>query len=95
VLCCRNLSVYPEGNPAAAPILDRATATFVPHAMNAIIGPSGCGKTMLVKSMLGLVPVDAAGEVWLNQKRITQPEDLLGHVAFAPPIQHCPTQAHG
>ncbi len=84
MLRCRNLTVRPEGNPLAAPILDRASATFVPHAMNAIIGPSGCGKTMLVKSMLGLVPVDAEGEVWLDQKRITQPEDLLGMVAFAP-----------
>jgi ABC-type multidrug transport system ATPase subunit len=52
--------------------------------MNAIIGPSGCGKTMLVKSMLGLVPVDADGEVWLDQKRISRPEDLIGMVAFAP-----------
>jgi len=52
--------------------------------MNAIIGPSGCGKTTLVKAILGLVPMDAEGEVWLNHKRISQPEDLLGQVAFAP-----------
>jgi len=84
VLRCRNLTVRPEGNPAASPILDQVSATFVPHAMNAIIGPSGCGKTMLVKAMLGLVPVDTEGEVWLDQKRISQPEDLLGRVAFAP-----------
>jgi len=84
VLCCRNLTVRPEGNPLATPILDRATATFVPRAMNAIIGPSGCGKTMLVKAMLGLIPVDAEGEVWLEQQSIARPEDLLGKVAFAP-----------
>jgi ABC-type multidrug transport system ATPase subunit len=52
--------------------------------MNAIIGPSGCGKTMLVKAILGLTKVDEGGEVWLDNARITRPEDLLGHVAFAP-----------
>jgi ABC-type multidrug transport system ATPase subunit len=52
--------------------------------MNALIGPSGCGKTTLVKAMLGLVPVDPDGEVWLDQDRITRAEDLLGRVGFAP-----------
>jgi len=52
--------------------------------MNAIIGPSGCGKTMLVKAMLGLVPVEDGGEVWLESVRVSKPEDLLGSVAFAP-----------
>ncbi len=84
MLRCRNLTVRPEGDAAAAPLLHGVAAEFRPHAMNAIIGPSGCGKTMLVKAMLGLVPVDAAGEVWLDQERITRPEELLGRVAFAP-----------
>jgi ABC-type multidrug transport system ATPase subunit len=84
VLRCRNLTVRPEGDSALPPILRGATAVFRPRAMNAIIGPSGCGKTMLVKAMLGLVPVDAGGEVWLDNARIARPEDLLGHVAFAP-----------
>jgi ABC transport system ATP-binding/permease protein len=84
VLRCRNLTVRPTGDPALPPILRGATAQFRPRAMNAIIGPSGCGKTMLVKAMLGLVPVDQGGEVWLNDERIQQPEDLLGRVAFAP-----------
>jgi len=39
---------------------------------------------MLVKAMLGLVPVDAEGEVWLDDVRISRPEELLGRVAFAP-----------
>jgi ABC-type multidrug transport system ATPase subunit len=84
VLRCRNLTVRPAGDPALAPILHGATATFQPRAMNAIIGPSGCGKTMLVKAMLGLVPVDRGGEVWLNDEPIHRPEDLRGRVAFAP-----------
>lgn len=52
--------------------------------MNAVIGPSGCGKSMLMKAMLGLVPVDADGEVWLDNLRIRKPEDLLGRVGLAP-----------
>jgi ABC-type multidrug transport system ATPase subunit len=84
VLRCRNLTVRPKGDPSLPPILRGATAAFHPRAMNAIIGPSGCGKTMLVKAMLGLVPVDQGGEVWLNNTRILRPEDLLGRVAFAP-----------
>lgn len=84
MLRCRNLTVRPGGDPSATPILHGVTAAFRPRAMNAIIGPSGCGKTMLIKAILGLVPVDREGEVWLNDLRIRQPEDLLGRVAFAP-----------
>ncbi len=52
--------------------------------MNAVIGPSGCGKTMLMKAMLGLVPVETGGEVWLDGEQVFKPEDLLGRVGFAP-----------
>ncbi|MGA2053435.1 MAG: ABC transporter ATP-binding protein, partial [Opitutales bacterium] len=84
MLRCRNLTVRPEGDASAKPILDRATVTFQAQGMNALIGPSGCGKTTLVKAMLGLVPVDPDGEVWLGEERIAKPEDLLGRVGFAP-----------
>jgi ABC-type multidrug transport system ATPase subunit len=84
VLRCRNLTVRPAGDAAATPILHGVSASFRPGAMNALIGPSGCGKTMLVKAMLGLVPVDDGGEMWLGGERITQPEDFIGRVGFAP-----------
>src|SRR5712691_2402199 len=38
----------------------------------AIVGPSGCGKTTLLRCVDGLLPVDA-GEVWVNQQRVTEP----------------------
>lgn len=84
MLRCRNLTVRPEADPSANPILDHASVDFVPQGMNAIIGPSGSGKTMLVKALLGLVRVDKDGEVWLDDQQILQPEDLIGRVAFVP-----------
>jgi NitT/TauT family transport system ATP-binding protein len=38
----------------------------------AIVGPSGCGKTTLLRCIDGLLPVDA-GEIWINQQRVSQP----------------------
>src|SRR3954447_13390619 len=38
----------------------------------AIVGPSGCGKTTLLRCIDGLLPVDA-GEIWVNQQRVTEP----------------------
>jgi NitT/TauT family transport system ATP-binding protein len=38
----------------------------------AIVGPSGCGKTTLLRCVDGLLPVDA-GEIWVNQQRVTEP----------------------
>lgn len=84
MLRCRNITVRPEGSGSAAPILNAASAAFRAQAMNAVIGPSGCGKTMLMKAILGLVPVEAGGEVWLDNERVAEPEDLLGRVGFAP-----------
>jgi len=52
--------------------------------MNAVIGPSGCGKTMLMKALMGLVPMEPGGEVWLAEQPITRPEELVGRVGFAP-----------
>jgi len=84
MLRCRNLTVQPESDGHAPPILDHATAWFRPGKMNALIGPSGCGKTTLIKAMLGLVPTQPGGEVWLGRERITRPEELTGRVGFAP-----------
>ena len=84
MLRCHNLTVRPGADPSAAPILDHVSAAFRARGMNALIGPSGCGKTTLVKAMLGLVPRDADGEVWLGEEQMLRAEDLLGRVGFAP-----------
>ncbi len=84
VLSCRHLTVRPEGAPTGQTILNDVSAAFRPQSMNAVIGPSGCGKSMLMKAMLGLVPMAEGGEVWLGDLRVRRPEDLLGRVGFAP-----------
>ncbi|MEM8866797.1 MAG: ATP-binding cassette domain-containing protein [Verrucomicrobiota bacterium] len=71
-----------ELSPKGTRILDRATATFQPQALNAIIGPSGCGKTTMVKAMLGILPSE--GSVTFGEEKIDRSEDLCGKLAFAP-----------
>ena len=80
MLACQELTV--EIQPAGVRILDRATAEFMPKALNAVIGPSGCGKTTLVKAMLGILPSE--GEVSYAGESVQQSADLQGKLSFAP-----------
>ena len=80
MLACKDLSVVIQ--PSGTCILDRASAQFMPKALNAVIGPSGCGKTTLVKAMLGILPSD--GEVSYAGEAVTQSLDLQGKLSFAP-----------
>lgn len=47
------------------PVLENISATFMPGEINQIIGQSGSGKTVLLKSLVGLYPVDE-GEIFYN-----------------------------
>ncbi len=80
MLSCENLTVRVPNSDA--PILNSATVSFAPRAMNAVIGPSGCGKTTLVKAMLKIIPSE--GESYLGGARIASGDDLSGRVGFAP-----------
>ena len=80
MLSCENLSVRVPNSDA--PILNSATVSFAPRAMNAVIGPSGCGKTTLVKAMLKIIPSE--GESYLGGVRIESGDDISGRVGFAP-----------
>ncbi|MCL6509602.1 MAG: ABC transporter ATP-binding protein [Anaerolineae bacterium] len=42
-----------------------------------IVGPSGCGKSTLLRVLAGLIR-PSAGEVWLDDERITQPSPRIG-----------------
>ncbi|KHD89598.1 MAG: hypothetical protein OM95_02375 [Bdellovibrio sp. ArHS] len=46
-------------------VLDRLNGKFEEGLIHGILGPNGCGKTTLIKSMLGLVHIDA-GDVLLD-----------------------------
>jgi len=47
-------------------VLDDVSVSFAPGRANLIIGRSGSGKTVLMKCLVGLVPLDA-GEVWYDK----------------------------
>ena len=80
MLSCRNLTVKVPNSEM--PILKNASVSFAPRAMNAVIGPSGCGKTTLVKAMLKIIPSE--GDSFFGGGKISESEDLVGKVGFAP-----------
>lgn len=80
MLACNDLTV--KIGSADKRILDRASASFMPGALNAVIGPSGCGKTTLVKAMLGILPSE--GEVTYAGNPVSESADLQGMLSFAP-----------
>lgn len=49
-------------------VLDDVSVTFEQGKTNLIIGQSGSGKTVLLKSIVGLFPVDA-GEIWYDDRQ--------------------------
>ena len=50
-------------------VLKNISATFYKGKVNQIIGQSGGGKTVLMKSIIGLFPIDS-GEVLYNGRNI-------------------------
>ena len=80
MLSCENLTVRVAG--AEKPILAKASVSFKPKAMNAVIGPSGCGKTTLLKAMMRILP--AEGKSFFMGQPVEKSEDLVGKVGFAP-----------
>ena len=50
-------------------VLDRVTFRIDDASLVVVLGPSGTGKTVLLKAMLGLMPVDS-GEVLFDEKAI-------------------------
>lgn len=51
-------------------VLDRVSFSVDDGSLVVVLGPSGTGKSVLLKSMLGLIPVDH-GEVLFDRKSIT------------------------
>ncbi len=51
-------------------VLNSVSITYKPGECSMIIGASGSGKTVLLKSLVGLHPIDG-GEVWYNDKLFT------------------------
>jgi phospholipid/cholesterol/gamma-HCH transport system ATP-binding protein len=49
-------------------VLDDISVTFEQGKTNLIIGQSGSGKTVLLKSIVGLIPIDS-GEIWYNDRQ--------------------------
>jgi len=49
------------------PVLKNISVSFKPGRTNLIIGRSGSGKTVLLKSIVGLHPIDE-GEIWYENK---------------------------
>lgn len=57
--------------------LDNVTFAIEPGEFAAVVGPSGCGKTTLLKLVAGLI-LPTAGEVWVDQERVTRPLKIVG-----------------
>ena len=51
-------------------VLNDLSLTFDKGKCNVIIGSSGSGKTVLMKSIVGLIPIDE-GEIWYDKKKFT------------------------
>jgi ABC-type multidrug transport system ATPase subunit len=63
-------------------LLAGVQAEFPRVGLHAVVGPSGCGKTTLVKALLALVP--RTGRVEFDGREVSEPNDLVGRVGFAP-----------
>ncbi len=63
----KNLYKSFDGNE----VLKDISIRFEQGKTNLIIGRSGSGKTVLIKSILGLYPIDS-GEVWYNDRNLIQ-----------------------
>ena len=72
MLACKDLSVVIQ--PSGTCILDRATAQFMPKALNAVIGPSGCGKSTFLRCINRMNDViegcRITGKITLNNEDI-------------------------
>ncbi|MCR5184172.1 MAG: ABC transporter ATP-binding protein/permease [Opitutales bacterium] len=80
MLRSQNLSVVtPDGNE----ILKKATVSFAPQKMHALIGPSGCGKTTLMKAILGMID-HSGGTSFLDDFEIKASDELAGAIGFVP-----------
>jgi phospholipid/cholesterol/gamma-HCH transport system ATP-binding protein len=62
----RNVSKSFDG----VPVIQDFTVTFLPGQTNLIIGTSGSGKTVLLKSIIGLHPIDS-GEILFDNREFT------------------------
>jgi NitT/TauT family transport system ATP-binding protein len=68
---CRK--IYPSQNGQAPVVaLDGVDLTIQTQEFVCLLGPSGCGKTTILKSIAGLVSLDA-GEVRIDGVRVTDP----------------------
>jgi len=56
-------------------VLDRVTFQISDASLVVVLGPSGTGKSVLLKAMLGLMPVDG-GEVLFDEKSIQTASEL-------------------
>jgi phospholipid/cholesterol/gamma-HCH transport system ATP-binding protein len=52
-------------------VLDDISVIFEQGKTNLIIGQSGSGKTVLLKSIVGLIPIDS-GEIWYNDRQYNE-----------------------
>lgn len=63
--------------------VDNANLSVNPGEFITLVGPSGCGKSTLFNILVGLVPPEKQGELFIDGE--IQPADhLLGRVAFMP-----------
>lgn len=70
-----NLSVYYGKTPAIAGVcLDIEEGEYL-----GIIGPNGGGKTTLLKSILGLIPINS-GKIEIYDKKISKNRKVMGYV---------------
>lgn len=69
------------------PVLDHVSFSIEKGSLVSLLGPNGCGKTTLLKTLLGLLPVDG-GEVLFEDRPICSYDrrDLARRVAYVPQI---------